>query len=71
MGVTPTVGELVRLHRLAANISQRKLGTDSGVHETTIWRIETNGVMPSISTLISIARALGVTIEDLFPRGAA
>lgn len=52
--------------RTAKGISQRKLAQKSGLGKTTIQRIETNQIMPTILTLELIAKALEMKVQDLY-----
>jgi transcriptional regulator with XRE-family HTH domain len=47
--------------------SLRKLGERSGVAYPNIQRIETGTLSPTVTTLVRLARALGVGVRDLFP----
>ena len=47
--------------------SLRQLGERSGVSFVTISNIETGKLDPRLSTLERLARALGISIRDLFP----
>ncbi len=60
-----TVGELIRLHREAAGLTQWDLSRSASIAETTVWRIETGKVQPSLSTLRRIALALNTSITTL------
>lgn len=51
--------------RQAKKISIRALGEKSKVHYTTISRIESGRLNPTIGTLKKLAKALGVTLEEL------
>lgn len=48
-------------------LSRRQLALAAGVHEITIWRLESNRLKnPSLIQLVAIARALSVPIHELF-----
>jgi transcriptional regulator with XRE-family HTH domain len=50
----------VRTARLAAGLTQEAVGLASGVHPTEISRIEGSKRDPQLSTVLRLARALGV-----------
>lgn len=62
-----SIGSLVRLHRLASELTQKELAAKVGVAETTIWRVENDQLEPTLDTIIGIADALGCKIDDLVP----
>lgn len=62
----PSVTELERLRR-AKGWSRERLAGEAGLSLNTIERIERQGRTPQVTTAVKIARALGVTIADLFP----
>ncbi len=45
--------------------SIRRLAKASGLHWTTVWKIETGLQEPTVATLRKLARALGVDVADL------
>jgi transcriptional regulator with XRE-family HTH domain len=57
----PTSGRL----RLAKNASQEALCHRTGFHRTEIGKIEQGLVEPRPTTLVVLADALGVTLDDL------
>lgn len=62
----PTFGEVLRELRAAQKLSQDALGAAAGVNGQTISNIETGGVVePRGDTYRGIARALGMTLEQL------
>jgi len=52
--------------RIERHITTAALAKKSGVNQSTITRIENNMEDPRLSTLVAIARALHVTITDLY-----
>ncbi|MEU9149233.1 helix-turn-helix transcriptional regulator [Streptomyces sp. NPDC048417] len=67
------VGAQIRSVREGLNLSQRDVGGRSGVDVPTYSRIESGLSSPKIDTLIRIAAAMGVSLEDLVrrPRSAS
>ena len=64
----PLLAKRLRRRRKDAGLSQRQLGDLSGVHFTTIARIETGDVSePEGSTLDALAKALGCDRSELSP----
>ena len=56
----------MKFRRIELNISQAELAKETGVTRQTIGLIETGDFNPSLRLCISICRALGVTLNDLF-----
>ena len=52
--------------RMKALLNQKELSLRSGVSPWTISKIEHGLRMPQVSVAHQLARALGVTIEDIF-----
>jgi putative transcriptional regulator len=68
--VTTPDGEVLRnamrVERARRNLTQAGLAEMAGVTRRSINAIETGRMVPSVLLAIRIARALGVTVEDLF-----
>ena len=62
-----SVGKNVVYHRERKGFSQAELAEKSGVSQPAISQIETETVMPRITTLQRIADALGVDLRTLLP----
>lgn len=60
------VGANINLRRLSLEYSQRYLAKKSGVIQADICRIETGKANPTLSTLVKIAKALDLDVQDLF-----
>ena len=56
----------MKFRRIELNLSQTELAKQCGVTRQTIGLIETGEFNPSIKLCISICRALGVTLNDIF-----
>ena len=57
----------IRQIREQQGISQIELCEKTGLTKATIWRLETEpGAVTTSTTLVKIAEALNVTIDDLF-----
>lgn len=52
--------------RNKTNITLRELEKKSGISRAQIAKIENGDSVPKITTLCSLAKALGVSITDLF-----
>ena len=63
----PLVAELVMARR-EAKLSQRALGSKIGLAQSHISKIERGAVDPQLSSLIEMARALGLELT-LVPKG--
>ena len=55
----------LRKRRDAAGLSRYELAKMAGVSPQTIAEIEMNGVATSVVNALSLAKALGTTVEDL------
>ncbi|KVD94056.1 hypothetical protein WS63_05165 [Burkholderia stagnalis] len=58
-------GEVLRRHRSARNISQEELAHRAGVDRTFVSRLERGIRQPTLTTLIGIGQALGISAADL------
>lgn len=56
----------LKLARVAADLSQEQLAQRVGVTRQTIGMIETGKFNPSLNLCVSICKALGKTLNDLF-----
>ncbi len=65
----PAIGERIRELRTAAGMSQQALAMAAGLSMSVVSQLE-QGYRddPRISTVAAIARALGVTIDELMPK---
>ena len=59
-------GERMRKLRQAKGLSQEELAFKSGVHRTYLGGIERGERNPSLKNIAAIAKALGVTLSELF-----
>ena len=55
----------VRVHRVAADLSQVQLSERAGLAKDAVGRLERGDHSPTLVTLGKIASALGVTAEEL------
>lgn len=62
-----TYGERIKKLRFSTtpHISRETLSRTAGISAMTIYKIEEQGVSPSLSTIQKIAAALSVTVGDL------
>lgn len=58
-------GEVLRRYRSERNISQEELAFQAGVDRTFVSRLERGVRQPTITTLIGLGQALGVSAADL------
>jgi transcriptional regulator with XRE-family HTH domain len=58
-------GLVLRTHRLAAGMSQERLGLESGVQRNFISLIETGQNQPTVTTIFRLAHAMGVKPSKL------
>ena len=64
--VNEKLGKRIRRARKDKKISQEELADRVGLHYTTISRIERGISNPPVQTISKIARALKVSLSDLF-----
>jgi transcriptional regulator with XRE-family HTH domain len=69
VSATSYIGVAIKKARQAASFSQRELSAKSGVPQAQISKFENGAVDLRVSSLVSIARALGLEME-LVPRKA-
>lgn len=55
----------LRRHRQRLGLSQEALGFEAGIHRTEVSLLERAGREPRLTTIVKLARALGVTPCDL------
>ena len=67
--VTQVDGAQLRLARQARGLSQQQLAGVAGVTRQAVSAVESGHSDPSLRVALSLARALGVTVEDLFGPG--
>lgn len=60
-----TFGQRLKNYRKAKNLTQQELAEMIGVSDKTVSRWESDGGYPDVPTLAPLARALGVTVDDL------
>lgn len=59
------IGDRVRAHRTALNLSQADLAIAAGVSRSTVLRIEGGQLIPTVPTLAALADALQCGLDDL------
>lgn len=66
MATEINIGENVKKYRGKLGLSQEDFAKKSGVKYTTLTKIESNVIKkPSVLIIAKLAKALGVSIEDL------
>ena len=66
MATTNNIGENIKKRRTKLGLSQEDFAQKSSVKYTTLTKIETGVIKkPSVVLVAKIAKALGVSIEDL------
>lgn len=63
--IGPIFGSVLKRYRSALNVSQEELAFRAGVDRTFISRLERGIRQPTITTLIGLGVALGVSAADL------
>jgi len=64
--VPPAVGDRIMMLRKARKLSQTELAESAGKDRQYLYKIEKGRVNPSITTLAIIAKALEVSLSELF-----
>lgn len=52
--------------RWEKNLSQKTLSQKSGVSQSVISSVENGLTIPNLTTALRLAKALGVSVEDIF-----
>jgi len=66
MATEINIRENIKKHRAKIGLSQEDFAKKSGVKYTTLTKIESNVIKkPSVMIMSKIAKAFGVSIEDL------
>lgn len=60
-----SIGKRIKELRKGKGLTQEKLAEMSGIEPSNISHIERGATKPSLPTLIAIANALGVTLDEL------
>lgn len=63
--VAKEIGERVKVIRNRNNLTQRQVAEEVGWHHQELSRFESGRSDVRVSTLFKIARALGVSVEEL------
>ena len=63
MNKTNHIGEVVRFHRKAAELTRKNLSELAGVGETTIYDVEHGKETVRLSTLLNLLDALNITLR--------
>jgi transcriptional regulator with XRE-family HTH domain len=63
------IGQMVKELRLKRGLTLEEMAERSGCTPGFVSQLENNKAAPSITTLYSIAEALGVNVIDFFPQG--
>lgn len=56
----------IKVQRAIRNLTQGELGELAGVTRKSVNAIETGRMVPSVLLALKLARALGVSVDDLF-----
>ena len=60
-----TLGTRIKSLRVNKGMTQAQLGAILGVYETAVYSWESDSVKPGLSGIMAIAKALGVTVDEL------
>jgi putative transcriptional regulator len=64
--VTETLRNTLKVQRAMRDLTQAELAARAGVTRRSVNAIETGRMVPSVLLGLKLARALGVTIDELF-----
>lgn len=59
------IGKRIKIERIKADLTQERLSEKSGVSPAHMSNIETGSTRVSLTTMVAIANALSVTMDDL------
>lgn len=59
------IGKRIKITRIKADMKQDRLAEKSGLSPTHVSNVETGTTKVSLSAIVSLANALGVTVDDL------
>lgn len=59
------IGKRIKIARIKADLTQEKLSEMVGVSPTHMSNVETGSTRVSLTTIVGIANALGITSDDL------
>ena len=62
----PTVKNSIRVQRAMRDLTQADLAERAGITRASVNAIEGGRMVPSILLALKLARALGVSVDDLF-----
>ena len=62
----PTVQNAIRVQRAMRDLTQADLAERAGMTRASVNAIEGGRMIPSIFLALKLARALGVSVDDLF-----
>ncbi len=60
------VHNTIKVQRATRNLTQAELGELAGVTRKSVNAIETGRMMPSVLLALKLARALGVSVDEIF-----
>ena len=60
----------IREIRKNLGMTQDELSEKSGISRATVWKLETGDEVTMTKTLLAIAKALGVSVSELFVEDA-
>lgn len=63
------LGHRLKTIRTAKRFTKEALAKESGISRTTIYKIETGSVSPTVETLSRLLEVLGVSESVFFDRG--
>lgn len=66
MDIYTTIARQLRLRRLQAGLTLEDLADTAGISVSFLAYLETNKKKPSLATIAKIAKALGISVAELF-----
>lgn len=59
------IGKRIKIARIKADLKQDRLAEKAGLSPTHVSNVETGTTKVSLTSIVSLANALGVTVDDL------
>ena len=65
MSTKKTAGQIIKVARREKGWTQTELAEKAGIHWNTVAKIERGTQKPEFSTIKNLAKALGLSLEDI------
>ena len=68
-GIKSGMKNSIKEFRIAKGMTQKELAEEVGIARLFMGEVERGNAVPSVKNAIAIAKALGKTVEEVFPDG--